>query len=86
MRRAVGSLLGGLFVLVATIAGTLAWLVGTTAGLNTMIALASRFSPVKIEATGTVGALTREFGFAELLVEVDGTRIEASDLRILLRD
>ncbi|MGE5339100.1 MAG: translocation/assembly module TamB domain-containing protein [Gemmatimonadota bacterium] len=87
--RALRWVLGLLLALVAlflmTIAATAGWLAGTTSGLNALLALAGRFTPVKIEASGAFGALTREFGFASLRVEVAGTRVEAADLRAQLQ-
>ena len=86
LRRSLLALAAGLVLLVGALLAVIGWLVGTTAGLQTLVGLAGRFAPVQIEATGTFGALSREFGFAELRVAVDGTRIEAKDLRVQVRD
>ncbi len=62
------------------------WLVGTTSGMNSIIALVNRVAPVQIEVRGSFGALTREFGFAELTVTVGNKTIDATAFRAALRD
>jgi len=86
LRRSLLALAVSLVLVIGALLAVVGWLVGTTAGLQTLVGLAARFAPVQIEATGAFGALSREFGFAELRVAVDGTRIEAKDLRVQLRD
>ncbi len=73
------------FVFVAAVAAV-GWLVGTTPGLNALIALANRYAPVQIEAVGTTGALTREFGIAVLRVRFEGGSVEATEVRALLQE
>ena len=85
VRRSLASLLVSIAFLFALAGAAIGWLIGTTAGLNTMLDLVTRFTPVKIEAVGTIGALTREFGFARITVQIDNTRVEAGEFQALLR-
>ncbi len=82
----LGSLLAVIAIVIVAGVATAGWLVGTTAGLNALIALANRFAPVQIEAIGTTGALTRAFGFATLRVKFQGGSVEATAVSALLRD
>lgn len=71
--RSVATALFSLLAVAATIGATVAWLIGTTSGMNAIVALANRFAPIKIETRGSFGALNREFGFAEIRVTVANT-------------
>jgi translocation and assembly module TamB len=84
--RASATALFSLLATGALLAAAIAWLLGTTSGMNAIIALANRFAPVKIETQGSFGALTREFGFDELTVTVADTRVNATTVRARLRD
>jgi hypothetical protein len=66
--RALATALLGLLAAGALLAALIGWVIATSSGMNSVIALANRFAPVEIEARGSFGALTGEFGFAELRV------------------
>jgi translocation and assembly module TamB len=78
-------MLVSLVLVAAALGAAVAWLVATTSGMNTLIAMANRFAPVRIEAQGSFGALTREFGFSELRVTAGRTTVEATAVRARLR-
>jgi translocation and assembly module TamB len=84
--RSVFTALFSLLLTCAVLAAAVAWLLGTTSGLNSIIALVNRIAPVNIEVQGSFGALTREFGFAEIKVTVDNKTIDATAFRAELRD
>lgn len=76
-----------LLLVVALVAALVAWLLGTTSGMNSIIALVNRFAPVvEIETRGAFGELAGEFGFAELKVIVGTKTVEATAVRARLRD
>ena len=75
----------GLLLLAGALAGSVAWLGTTDAGLRALVTLASRFAPITIEAGGVHGALAREFGFERLHIVVGGTEIDLDGLRARLR-
>jgi len=84
--RSVFTALFSLLLTCAVLAGAVAWLVGTTSGMNSIIALVNRIAPVTIEVQGSFGALTREFGFAELRITVGNKKVDATGVRAMLRD
>ncbi len=70
----------------AVVAAAFAWLLGTTAGMNSLIALASRFVPaLEIETRGAFGELAGEFGFAELRVVAGRHTVHLQGLRARVR-
>ncbi len=83
--RSVATATASLLLVVALLAATVGWLVGTTHGMNSIVGLANRVAPVKIETRGAFGALAEEFGFAELKVTVGDTTVGATDVRARLR-
>ena len=84
--RSLATAAASLLLVVALLAAAVGWLVGTTNGMNSIIALVNRVAPVKIETRGAFGALVEEFGFAGLTVTVGDTTVEATDVRARLRD
>jgi translocation and assembly module TamB len=84
--RSLATGLLSLLLVVALLAATLGWLLGTTSGMNSVIALANRLAPVTIETRGAFGALVEEFGFDELKVTVDSKTVTATAVRARLRD
>jgi translocation and assembly module TamB len=76
--------LSGLALAVA-LAAAIGWLASTTSGLVALVALAERLAPIAIQAIGTQGELTEEFGFEHLRVAVGGTTVELAGLRVRLR-
>lgn len=79
--RSLATATVSLLLAAALLAATVVWLLATTSGMNALIALANRFAPVQIEARGSFGAFSREFGFDELKVTVNGTVVTATGLR-----
>ena len=86
LRRSLATALFSLLITSAVIAAAVFWLLGTTGGISAVIAGTSRFVPVKIETRGAFGALTGEFGFAELRVTAGNTTVIATEVRARLRD
>jgi len=84
--RSLATATASLLLVVALLAAAIGWLVGTTSGMNSIIALANRVTPVKIETRGAFGALAEEFGFDELKVAIDGKTVNATVVRARLRD
>lgn len=84
--RSLATAAASLLLVVALLAAAVGWLVGTTNGMNSIIALANRVAPVSIETRGAFGALAEEFGFAALKVTVGDTTVDATDVRARLRD
>lgn len=84
--QSTGTVLFSVLVTAGVLVAITFWLLATTTGMNTLIGVASRFGPVKIETKGGFGALTREFGFAEIHVTVGDTIVAATDLRARVRD
>jgi len=72
-----------LIIVAALVAGVGA-LTSTTSGLRALMALADRFTPIRIDAAGARGALRREFGFDRLRIELGGATVEIFDLRAQL--
>ncbi len=82
--RSAATALFSLLAVGALLAALVGWLLGTTSGMNFIIALASRFAPIEIETRGSYGGLTHEFGFAELKVTVGSKAVTVSDMRVKL--
>jgi translocation and assembly module TamB len=81
VRRSFLAVLASLVLITLALAAVIGLLIGTTSGMNTLLELTSRFTPVKIETQGSFGALTREFGASEVRVSVLNTMVEATELR-----
>jgi len=80
--RSLATGTGSLLLSVAVVAAGFAWLLGTTAGMNSMIGLVNRFVPgIQIDTQGAFGELAGEFGFAEVRVKVDRASVHLSGLR-----
>ena len=84
--RASGWVALALLIVAGSVAGALAWLASSESGLRALADLARRFAPIAIDATGTHGALTREFGFDRLRIAAGNTEVEIAGLRARLRD
>ncbi|HMA07570.1 MAG TPA: translocation/assembly module TamB domain-containing protein [Ramlibacter sp.] len=68
-------------VIVLALVAAIGALVSTSVGLQTLVGLAGRLAPIRVEAVHAQGALTREFGFERLRIEVGGTSVEIVGLR-----
>ena len=86
MLRSLATAAASLLLVAALLAAAVAWLIGTTSGMDSVIGVVNRFAPVTIETRGAFGALAEEFGFAELKVTVMGKTVEATSARVRLRD
>ena len=84
--HALATASASLLLVVALLAAAVGWLVGTTNGMNSVIALVNRFAPVRIETQGSFGSLVEEFGFAELKVTVGTKKVVATAVRARVRD
>ena len=85
--RSLATGTGSLLLSVAVVAAGFAWLLGTTAGMNSLIGLVNRFVPgIQIDTQGAFGELAGEFGFAEVRVKVDRASVHLSGLRARIRD
>jgi len=82
--RALAATLLSVLVTVLLLVATFGWLLGTSHGMNAAIEVANRFTPVKIEARGSHGALLREFGFESLRVVAGDTTVEGTAVRARL--
>jgi translocation and assembly module TamB len=79
-----GRVVRWIVVIVLALVAAIGGLVSTSVGLQTLVGLADRFTPIRIEAVHAQGALTREFGFERLRIEAGGTSVEIVDLRARL--
>jgi translocation and assembly module TamB len=84
--RSLATAVASLLLVIAVLAVAVGWLVGTTSGMNSIIAIVNRVAPLAIETRGAFGALAEEFGFDELKVTVGSKTVEATAVRARLRD
>jgi len=84
--RSLATGTASLLLVIAVLAAAVGWLVGTTSGMNSIIALVNRVAPVQIETRGAFGALAEEFGFDELKVTIERKTVTATAVRARLRD
>jgi len=85
--RSLATATASLLLVAALLAAAAGWLVGTTHGMNSLIAVVNRFAPLTIETEGAFGALAEEFGFATLKITVEGkATVQATAVRARLRD
>ncbi|MCU0764753.1 MAG: hypothetical protein MUF32_01700, partial [Burkholderiaceae bacterium] len=84
--RSLATATASLLLTAALLAAAAGWLLGTTHGMNSLIALVNRLAPLTIETEGAFGALAEEFGFATLKVTVAGeATVQATSVRARLR-
>jgi len=84
--RSLATASASLLLVAAVLAVGFGWIVGTTSGMNSVIAVVNRIAPLQLETVGAFGALAEEFGFAKLKVTVGTKTVEASDVRARLGD
>lgn len=84
--RSLATASASLLLVAALLAAAVGWLIGTTNGMNSVIAVVNHIAPLRIETRGAFGALAEEFGFADLTVTVGDTTVEAKAVRARLRD
>jgi translocation and assembly module TamB len=73
-------------LLVAALAGTVAWLLQTPAGLAALARAATKLTPVRIQVEGPQGSVRHGFVIARLKVNVDTTEVDVRDLHATLVD
>lgn len=83
--RSLVTAAASLLLVAALAAAAVGWLVGTTNGMNSVLAIVNRFAPVAIETRGAFGSLAEEFGFDELKVTIKDKTVVARAVRARLR-
>jgi translocation and assembly module TamB len=84
--RSLATASASLLLVASLLAAAVGWLIGTTNGMNSVLAIVNRFAPVTIETHGAFGSLAEEFGFDELKVTIGDKTVEAKAVRARLRD